>query len=283
MKSAWLLLPVAYLMMATSPAAPSQALSLPRDILNTDRPLQPAEVAVVLAATRAAVSGKTFRLSYVPNGFGPEVLMGANGRPRFLRAISGYDYQSGGLGVDRNGNRTQSQQSGHVDVVTFTEYTGRSARKCDGTSLDDELVIEYEHKSTDDRWTVKARTRTLLEVAAPVFDMLAGITPVESGSRRSFDDRIGRALVAPWKLPSGAQSSGPLPAGVNQSIWIDIVSMLPLRWSISMPATPERGIPPFRITACRSPTTPHWICARPMSSCRPTACASDWSSWPHWP
>ena len=243
MKSAWLLLPVAYVM-ATSPAAPSQALNPPaRDILNSDRTLQPAEIAAVLAATRVAVSGKTCRLSYVPNGPGPEVLMGANGRPRYVRASSGYDYGSGRVAVDGNGNRTQSQQSGHVDVVTFTEYTGRSARKCDGAPLDDELVIEYEHKSTDDRWTVKARTRTLLEFAAPVFDMLAGITPVESGNRRSMDGRVGRALVAPWKLPPGAQPGGPLPAGVSQSIWIDTVSMLPLRWSISMPAMPERGVP----------------------------------------
>lgn len=241
MKSAWLLLPVAYVM-ATSPAAPSQALNPPaRDILNTDRPLQPAEIAAVLAATRVALSGKACRLSYVPNGPGPDVLMGANGRPRFVRAISGYDYGSGG-GGDGSGNRTQFHQSGHVDVDTFTEYTGRSARKCDGTPLDDELVIEYEHKSTDDRWTVKARTRTLLEFAAPVFDMLAGITPVESGNRRSFDDRVGRALVAPWKLPAGALSSAPLPAGARQSIWIDTVSMLPLRWSISMPAMPEYGL-----------------------------------------
>jgi hypothetical protein len=42
-----------------------------------------------------------------------------------------------------------------------------------------------------------------MEFAAPMFDMLAGITPVESGNRRAFDDRLGRALVAPWKLPSG--------------------------------------------------------------------------------
>jgi hypothetical protein len=243
MKSAWLLLPVAYVT-ATSPAVRSQALNPPaRDILNSDRPLQPAEIAVVLAATRAAVSGKTFRLSYVPNGPGPEVLMGANGWPRFVRATSGYDYSAGAAGADGNGNRTQSQQSGHVDVVTFTEYTGRSARKCDGTALDAELVIEYEHKSTDDRWTVRARTRTHLEFAAPVFDMLSGITPVESGNRRSFDGRMGRALVAPWTLPPGALSSAPLPAGVRQSIWIDTVSMLPLRWSISMPASPERGLP----------------------------------------
>jgi hypothetical protein len=135
-----------------------------------------------------------------------------------------------GTGTERSSSKA------HVDVVTFTEYTGRSARNCDETLLDGELVIEYEHKSTDDHWTVKARTRTLLEFAAPVFDMLVGITPVESGNRRSFGDRMGRGLVAPWKLPPGAQPSVPLPAGVNQSIWIDTISMLPLRWSISMPA-----------------------------------------------
>jgi hypothetical protein len=121
MKSAWLLLTVACVT-ATSPSALSQAVNpSARDLLNTDRPLQPAEIAVVLAATRAAVSGKTCRRSYVPNGPGPEVLMGANGRPRFVRAISGDDYSSGAVSADGTGNRTQSRQSGHVDVVTFTE------------------------------------------------------------------------------------------------------------------------------------------------------------------
>jgi hypothetical protein len=240
MKSTWPLVFVA-VVMATPPAS-SQALYAPaREILNTERSLQPAEIAAVLAAVQQAVSGKTFRLSYGANGPGPEVLMGANGRPRFVRAISGYDYRSDAVGADGNGDRTQSQQSGHVDVITFTEYTGRSASKCDGTALDDELVIEYEHKSTDDRWSVRARTRTSFEFGATVFDMLAGITPVESGNRRSFDGRTGRALVAPWKLPAGAQG-GP-PAGTSQSIWIDTASLLPLRWTISIPAMPDRGIP----------------------------------------
>jgi len=243
MKSAWLLLTMSCVM-AASPAALSQGVNpSARDLLNANRALQPAEIAVVLAASRAAISGKTCRMAYGPNGPGPEVLMGANGRPRFMRAVSGYNYSSAAVGADGNANGTQSQQSGHVDVVSFTDYTGRSARRCDGTALDDELVIEYEHKSTDNRWMVKARTRTLMEFAAPVFDILAGITPVESGSLRSFDDRIGRALVAPWKLPPGVQPGGPLPAGVNQSIWIDMVTLLPLRWSMSMPAMPERGVP----------------------------------------
>ena len=72
--------------------------------------------------------------------------------------------------------------------------------------------------SNDDRWTVKARTRTPMEVMSPVFDLLAGVTPVENGNRRLFDDRVGRALVAPWKLPAGAQSGGPLPTGVRRTL-----------------------------------------------------------------
>jgi hypothetical protein len=224
-----------------SSTAQLQVLNAPaRDILNTARMLQPAEIAIVLAAAREAISGKTLRLSYVPNGPGPEVLMGTNGRPRFVRAVSGY-------GVDGvlngNGSRTPSQQSSYVEVVTFTEYTSRFARKCDGTSLNDELVLEYEHKSTDAQWTVKARTRMLLEPLSPAFDILSGDAPAEGGSQRTFEDRVGRALVAPWKLPAGAESGGPLPAGARQALWIDIVSMLPLRWSISVPVTPDRGSP----------------------------------------
>jgi hypothetical protein len=237
MKSGWLLLAVACVI-AASPAASSQTLNpSARDILNTDRPLQSAEIAAVLAGVRAALSGKTFRWSYVPNGPGPEVLMGTNGRPRFMRAVTGY-----GAAVNGNGSQTQPQPRGHVDVVTLTEYTGRAARKCDGTPLDVELVVEYEHKSTDDRWTVKARTRTPVELGKPVFDILAGSTPVESGNRRSFDDRVGRALVAPWTLPPGAQQDA-LPPGARQSLWIDTVSMLPLQWSIAVRAAPERGTP----------------------------------------
>ena len=202
---------------------------------------------MVLDVVRAAIAGKTCRLAYAPGGPGPAVLMGSNGRPRYVRATSGYDMGgvSGSVsgGSDGSMTRSQSQQAGHVDVITFTDYTGRLARKCDGTALEDELVIEYEHRSTDNRWTAKARTRSPMEILAPVFDMLAGTAPVETGDRWQIDDRMARALVAPWKLPAGAQPGGPLPPGMTQSLWIDTVSMLPLRWSISIPASPGQGIP----------------------------------------
>jgi len=55
------------------------------------------------------------------------------------------------------------------------------------------------------------------------------------------------ASAAPWWRP-GSYLLGCSPAvrfqpGVNQSIWIDMVTLLPLRWSMSMPAMPERGVP----------------------------------------
>jgi hypothetical protein len=223
------------------PALTSQTLNpSARDLLNASRPLQPAEIAVVLAAVRDAVSGRTCRLSYAPMGPGPEMLMGPNGRPRFMRTTSGYDYASGSSsGADAAG--TTRQQRGHVDLVTFTDYTGRPARSCEGAALEGELVIEYERRSTDDRWTVKARTRTVHELAAPVFDMLAGTTSAQSGERRSIDGRVARALVAPWVRPDFEAGRPRIDA--TQSLWIDADSMLPLRWSISIEADPERSIP----------------------------------------
>jgi hypothetical protein len=72
----------------------------------------------------------------------------------------------------------------------------------------------------------------------PAFDILAGSVKVESGHRRTFDGRVARALVAAWKPPAGAQPGGSPPAGAIQSLWIDIDSTLPLRWTISVPGLP---------------------------------------------
>ena len=239
------LFPAAMFALAMLPAPPPQTPDSrsAANLLKAERPLRRDEIAVVLAAAREAISGRTCRLSYVPNGPGPEVLMGAAGRPRYLRTVSGYDYGSGAVGGNGNGNRSQSERSGHVEVITFIEYTGLTARKCDGTSLGDELVVEYQHKSVDDRWSATARTSTPHEMLKPLFDMLTGGMLVESGDRRQFADRVGRSFVAPWTPPADALPAAPLPAGVRQSLWIDVDSLLPLRWSIAFPASLERGTP----------------------------------------
>jgi hypothetical protein len=169
--------------------------------------------------------------------------MGENGRPRFMRMMSGGSV-SWSVSSNSNGitSTTRSQPGERVDLITFIDYTGTPARSCSGAALDGELVVEYEKRSTDDRWTAKTRTRTAMEVAAPVFDMLAGVTASESGGRRQIGDRAARGLVAPWKLPPAVQTSDP-PQGLVQTLWLDTESLLPLRFSIAVPANPASGTP----------------------------------------
>jgi hypothetical protein len=190
------------------------------DLINGPRLLTPAEIPVVLAAVREAVAGKTVRLAYSPGGFGPEAMIGMAGRPRFVRATSG------------------------VGGVNFTDYTGRPARGCDGTSLDRELVIEYEQRSTDTRWTAKARARASHEPLSPVFEMLDGTTsPETTQERRQISGRSARALVSEWRRTSDTVPSGSGPADGTQALWIDTASLLPLEWSVSIRANPDHGIP----------------------------------------
>lgn len=209
-----------------SATALAQTTSAARDIIRNEKPLSPAEIVVVLTAVRQALADKIFRMSYTTTGPGPLVLMGSDGRPRMMRGESGHD-----------------SPAGHVDVVNVTLYTGEPATRCGGTNLGGELVIEYEHTSTDDRWTASARTRTASEVLAPVFDMLAGVIPLESGSIARVGDHTARALTGPWRLPPGAIPGSPLQARMRQSLWIDTTSLLPVRWSLAIPIDASAGTP----------------------------------------
>jgi hypothetical protein len=213
-----------------------------RDLLASQRTLLPAEIPVILTAVRAAVAGKTLRLVYVPERpEGPEILMRADGQRRFTRTVSGYDIGRSGPAA-RNPDGSAPAVTQHVDLITFTDYTGRPAKTCNGTPIDGELILQYEHRSTDNRWTVQARTRRAVEELSPPFDMLAGMMTLELGERRQVNGRPARALVAPFH-PAGQPLSDQPPPVMTQSLWIDTVSLLPLRWSIYVPAAPAQGIP----------------------------------------
>ena len=68
------------------------------------------------------MAGKTFRVSYLANAGTPsmriELQMGPWGRPQYVRSLNSWS-------------------------TSFTEYTGRRARSCDGALLTDELVLAY--------------------------------------------------------------------------------------------------------------------------------------------
>jgi len=216
----------------------AQTLNHPvRTIAAQSRPLTQAEVAQVLGAVRDAIAGRTLRLSYQPGGPGPEVLMASNGRPRFVRTVSGYTSWSG---ASRNGTTTTTRGD-HANVREVTEFTGRPARRCDGAAADGELVIEY-HNENERGWTAKARSRSQMELGTPIFDLLAGVTAVESGEFRQIGDRRARAFVAAWKPPAGALPGGDLPPDMKQTLWIDDATLLPLRWEISAPTVSGYGV-----------------------------------------
>lgn len=219
--------------LAMPPASPPQAPHpAPRDLLGAARPLTPPEIASILDAVRRAVNGKTFRLSAAQGGPGAEIQIGPDGRPHFLRQA----YAGNEVG--------RSQQLVHVDIVSVIDYTTIPAKSCAGAPMEGTLVIEYEHRSTSDRWTAKARARTTREFGAALFDMLAGKTPVESGELQQIGDRPARALVAPWNVAAGGMQPGKgLPRGMKQSLWIDRESLLPLRWSTAAPPPVKQGTP----------------------------------------
>jgi hypothetical protein len=43
------------------------------------------------------------------------------------------------------------------DIVTLIDYTGRSARRCDGAPESGDMVIEYTRRSSSSVWTVVPR------------------------------------------------------------------------------------------------------------------------------
>jgi hypothetical protein len=206
--------------LATAVGPAAQTLNpQPREVIRVSRSLLEAETAAVMAAARAAVDGRTFRVSYQPGGPGVDFQMGPDGRPRYLRMTTG--------------------EQGHSDTVTFLHYTRMEARGCDGTPRSGELVREYENK--DAGWTVKARTRSVAEVNDRAFDMLAGHQPITAGPVQTLDGRTVRPFVAPYQLPAGALG-GP-PPGSSMALWLDTDMLLPVRWSLKLPVSPERGTP----------------------------------------
>jgi len=232
-----------------------------REMVNVERPLTAAEIAAVFAASRDALGGKTLRLAFAPTGVGPEFRIGAGGRPRIMRTtMSGQAGWVGGRTSD-DPNAPVERYEWHEDLIQISDYTGQPARRCDGTVEPGEMVIEYEHKSSTNAWTATARAQTTLGVRAPgyapLFNMLMGTTPATSGERTQLGDRPARAFVARWTPPTDTGlveiAGDPAPnvrgsvpdAPFTQTLWIDTVTLLPLRWEVARPGVPAYGFNVF--------------------------------------
>lgn len=213
----------------------------PQDLLTAARPLTTTQIATVLAAVRASIGGRTVRVAVAPDGPGPDILFGSDGQPRVIRTSGGIE--GGFVGGDGFSVRW------HTTVEAITEYTGKPARRCDGAALDGELVVEYRNEN-DSGWKARARTSKGLGLIVRELVMLSPLPEMESGGMKTFGERKALSLVAPWTPPPGtihrdavigdprpnaAPSLGATPRRASQTLWIDVESLRPLRWSASVP------------------------------------------------
>jgi hypothetical protein len=218
-------------------AAIQAASPPPRQLARVSRPLQPAEIAVILGAARQAMADKTFTLSFPGRVEGPEVLMRQNGRLTRMRMSYGI---AGGT-VSSDGNRNKW----HDDFIDVIDYTGAPARRCDGTAAGGELVITYEHRASTDKFTARTATTGVdwqgspVEVGGPSFNILSGATLVWSDVvRQTSGGHASRALTAPFSRPPHSARNGyglgDQPAAATQSLWIDADTLLPVRWEVAV-------------------------------------------------
>jgi hypothetical protein len=175
----------------------------PHTLIRDPRTLTQVEVRSLVEASKAAMAGKTFRLAGLPNSGGPrmEALMDDQGRPRYLRVF-----------VDK-------------DRIVFEDYTGLPAISCDGKPLDDELVRNYRLEA-DGHWSVEASPRSAHHTMPRYFDVLA--SNPESGPLETIDGRLARALVAPQRMGE----SFPSAVQIQQFLWLDVETLLPVRWEL---------------------------------------------------
>jgi hypothetical protein len=220
------------------------------------RPLTADEASRVLAAVRTSIAGKHGRLISAADDAagrrGTEFGLTLNGRLEFLRWRGA---TQGGI-VTSDGTSTSWTR----EAITITRLTGMPARGCDGTPRAGQLVVEY--RNDGGGWFATARSRVYAASPTPLDDFLAGDLRVHSGELQMIGARPARVLVAPWTAPATTaetaqqpeyrsddlgrtwtKTSRPNTPPLTQSLWVDIESLLPVRWAVMFAAAPEHGVP----------------------------------------
>jgi hypothetical protein len=209
-----------------------------RDRLASATPLDAADIAEVLQASREALGYASFRFSMTPDDSGPEVLMAPDGRPLFLRTTDVSIVMWWSLQAQATPGR-----DARVEAVKLTHYTRHAIEYCDGAVGPGELVVEYE-KRAGDEWMASLRQwRPASEPFAQIFAMLSGELPLEDAGRTTVAGRQARGLRAGWTAPLHPETDAPprdragpslvQPAEAVQTLWIDERTFLPLLWTVS--------------------------------------------------
>ena len=248
----------------------------PRQLVNAPRALSRAEIATVLERSQDALTGKTLKLLWI-GGIGrteggPDITMGPRGGPQIVRwagAIEG-GMVGGVVGADgKSVPLPPTRWRGpYIDIIHFT---GRPAARCDGSATEEEVVLEYRKMPPSNDWSATARARVPGEFGgvgiAPVFQMLQGGPSVSSGERSRINGRWARAFVSSWTPPRSSSADPPVRIGDPvpniagepvleeglQKLWIDVQSLLPLRWQASIEDSAPHGFDFVYGVGARSP------------------------------
>ena len=205
----------------------------PRDLLSLQRPLTAAEVSRVASGIRQALAGKTLRLVDKFQG-DPEILMGRDGMPRLVR-FKGRGESVAGITTETGTMRVFNLPD---VIVSVFEYSRVPARLCNGGPAPSGMVIEYLMNLTTKVRQVTAREPGPRDAGmARPLEMLKATETLTSGENRLVGKRRARALVSPMPMPGDVVLTGdpaPNPADFIpiQSLWIDMDSLLPLRWEV---------------------------------------------------
>jgi hypothetical protein len=209
----------------------------PRELARLSVPLQPTQIGVILKGSREAIADRTFTLSFPDRDEGPQILMRGDGRPARMRTV--YGISGGTVGADGSGTQW------HDDFVDVVDYTGAPAIRCDGSAIAGELVITYQHRASTNAWTTAAATTAVdwngapVQIGEPIFGILSGTTPVSSASvPQTRGGHLARAFTAPFVGLAG-RGLGDSPASAMQSLWIDVDSLLPVMWEVSVGSGPS--------------------------------------------
>jgi hypothetical protein len=181
-------------------------------VLTDRRAISAEDVAAVFRAARRAIADRPFRLVAGAFAGGPEFQFDSDGALEFAR-------------------------NWDPDPV-LTEYTRTPARRCDGSPLAGQLVIEFSTR----RGVPVARARASRAVEQPYAYAVRALLASDGFSDAGLSATGERAFSAPWTPPGGTYAADVSGA---QTLWLDAATLLPRRLEVTLHAplggaTPER-------------------------------------------
>lgn len=233
-----------------------------RELLNNPRPLTEREIASIVSLSQDALTDQLFSLTWIGRtDGGPNILMGSRAQPRIIHWAG--EMVGGIVGGVVNADGT-AQETPPIrwrgPYITITDFTGRPAVRCGDSTPQGELVVEYKLQPPANQWNVTARVHRAGDLVggpglAPVFEMLQGTRPLSSGERRRINGRWARAFVSSWTpaQPTIAEpvpligdpipnvKGEPIPRVGVQTLWIDVETLLPLRWEAAFRSLSGHG------------------------------------------